>query len=180
MNITGKQFDLVALIEQRRRAILTVLGAQHLSVGENGEGGMNLLEGKSDMQAFYAERDNTIIEEMFNKNIFPQLMRINEWKVSKEDMPEWVAGEIQPVSIEEFSKGIQRVQNFLPQTVDVINQIMRGCHLDVELSEDMDIEAVRKLLPTYENNTGQSGGSSGTGDTQAGGANSSLNSDNAA
>lgn len=170
----------MALIDQRRRAILTVLGAQHLSVGEDGGGGMNLLEGKSDMQAFYAERDNTIIEEMFNNNIFPQLMRINEWVVSKEDMPEWVSGEIQPVSLDERGKFINRVARLLPAIPEVMNNILEAMGVESRVSETATADELRDMLFEFKepSKVGSGEGSSGTGITVQG--NSDTNSENAA
>jgi len=176
----GKQFDLVQLIEQRRRAILTVLGAQHLSVGENGTGGMNLLEGKSDMQAFYAERDITIIEEMWNKDVFPQLMRINGWVVSKEDMPEWVSGEIQPISLDEKGKYINRVGRMLPAIPDVVNKILEDAGIDYRVAEGTTPAQIREMGFAFvePDKVGSGEGSSGTGSKVQ--SNSDTNSENAA
>ena len=177
---SGKGFNLVEILEQSKKAIYNAFGAANLLAGENGGGSYNLIEGQNSNHAFTVKRAVTLIEEVWNKDIFPQLFRLNEWKLSPKDMPKFKAGSVQEVSIEEFSKGIQRCQNFLPIVPDVLNQIYKGLGIEYELDDKMTTEEIKKLLPTYENNTGKSDGSSGTGDTQAGGANSATNSENKA
>lgn len=144
----GKQHDLVALVEQRRRAILTILGANNLSTGESGGGSYNLLEGQSNIQAYYVERDNTLIEEMWNKQVFPQILRINEWKVKPEDMPVWESGDIQPASTDETSKAGQRsaAVGLLPKNdPKFLNEYYKKLGYDYRFDEDMSPDEVSNL-----------------------------------
>lgn len=176
----SKNFSITEIIEQKKRAIYNVLASQNLITGENGGGSYNLLEGQSSLQAMFVARDSMIIEEMWNKQIFPQLLDLNGWSYKQKDLPKWKSGDVQPLSVEEFSKGVQRSQNFIPLMPKFLNQIYKGIGIEFEIDASLTPDEIRKLLPTYENNTGKSGGSSGVGDTQAGGSNSANNSENAA
>ncbi len=184
MNITveggGKGFNITEIIEQKKRAIYNALASQNLITGEQSGGSFNLLEGQSSAQAMFVARDCMIIEEMWNKKVFPQLLELNGWEYEQKDLPKLRAGSIQPLSVEEFSKGVQRCQSFLPIVPEVMNQVLSGLGIKYEVDQDMTTDEIRKILPDYENNTGLSGGSSGTGGSQSGGASSSTNSENAA
>ena len=176
----SKNFNITEIIEQKKRAIYNVLASQNLITGENGGGSYNLLEGQSSLQAIFVARDSMIIEEMWNKKVFPLLLDINGWNYKQSDLPKWKSGDVQPLSTEEFSKGVQRTQNFIPYIPKVLNQVYKGIGIDFEWDDKLTPDEIRAFLPTYENNTGQSDGTSGTGNTQAGGSASAVNSENAA
>ena len=183
--VTGnsKNFDLVQIIEQKKKTIYQVLGASHLITGENGGGSYNLQEGKANIQANYAERDNILINEMWNKKFIPLLLRLNGFTDEKtSDIPVYIHGDVQELSIEEWSKGVQRVQKFLPVTPKVANAMLKKLKIPYKVDPDMPQEEFEELLLMLgvQTREGESEGSSGVGDTQAGGANSSLNADNAA
>jgi hypothetical protein len=182
----GKNFDCNELVEQRRKAIYTVLGSTNLIVGENGGGSHNLYEGKASMQTFYAERDNTIIEEMWNNQVFPMLLRINEWKVSKEDMPVWESGEIQPISNDEVSKAGQRsaaVGLFPKNDPKFLNEYYKKLGYDYRFDETLSADEVSKLTGDDVSRSGDgltSGMNNGVGtSTGSGGDASAGNSENA-
>ena len=122
---TGKQFDLEALVEQRKKAIYNCFGAANL-IAADSSGGYNQLEGQTNLHNHFIERDIAVIEEAWNKNITPQLFRMNEWDLTEEELPKLRAGELTPVSLEEFSKMIQRIGStgLLPRTVELVNEIL--------------------------------------------------------
>lgn len=175
----GKSFDLPAIIEQKKRAIYSTLASQHLTTGDNSGGSYNLLEGQVSMQALTVGRDCQVIDEMWNKQVFPKLLELNGWKYKKSDMPKWESGDVQPLSVEEFSKGIQRCKSFLPIKPVVINQILKGIGIDFEVDSNMTTEELREILSDVPDNSGEGDGTSGTGDSQTGGQGSAVNSDNA-
>ena len=177
---SGKNFDIVAIVESKRKAIFATLAATHLISGESGGGSYNLREGQATTAALHVGVDCEIIDEMWNKHVFPLLLDLNGWKYKKEDLPIWESGQVQPLSVAEFSKGLQRFQNFIPLTPQFLNEAYKGLGLDARIAEDLTTDEIRKMLPTYENNTGKSDGTSGTGGTQTEGISSSLNSENAA
>ena len=177
---SGKNFNIVEIIESKRKAIFNTLAASHLISGENGGGSYNLREGQATTAAMHVGLDCEIIDEMWNKEVFPRLLELNGWEYKLADLPYWESGSVQPLSIAEFSKGLQRFQNFIPQTPEFLNEAYAGLGLDARIDTTLTVEEVRKLLPTYENNTGKGDGTSGTGSTQAEGKGSAVNSENAA
>ena len=100
----GKNFNITEIIEQKKKAIHNVLSTRHLISGENGSSSYNLHEGQAGSAALVADRDNMIIDEMWNKVIFPKLLRLNDWKVKAADMPRWEHGAVQPISYDEKGK----------------------------------------------------------------------------
>ena len=183
--ITGndKNFDLVQIIEQKKKTIYQVLGASHLITGEDGGGSYNLQEGKANIQANYAERDNILIDEMWNRKFIPLLLKLNGFEDELiSDIPVYRHGEVQPLSIEEWSKGFQRMQRAIPITPKVANALLNRLQIPFQVPDDMPQEDLKELLllAGLENKGGMSDGTSGTGDTQSEGAASAVNSDNAA
>lgn len=179
----GKGFDLVAVIEQKKKAIYNVLGASHLITGENGGGSYNLQEGKSNIAAHYSNRDNILIDEMYNKMVIPMILKLNgltEELLS--DIPVYKHGEVQPLSMDEKGKYFQRVQRALPITPVVANKLLEDLGIDEIIDENIDPEEFKQmlLLAGLENGAGESMGSSGVGETQAGGSSSDNNSENSA
>lgn len=146
----GRAFDLEALVEQRKKAIYNVFGAANL-IAADSSGGYNQLEGQTNLHTHFIERDIAVIEEAWNKNIIPQLFRLNEWELSEEDMPKLRAGELTPVTIEEFSKGIQRVGavGLIPRTPQVINEILSGLGMKYRVDETMSLEELDNVLTDY-------------------------------
>lgn len=179
---TGKQFDLEALVEQRKKAIYNVFGAANL-IAADSSGGYNQLEGQNSLHSHFIERDIAVIEEAWNKDIIPQLFRMNEWDLTEEELPKIKAGELTPVTIEEFSKGIQRVGavGLLPRTPEVINEILSGLGMTYRVDTSMTQDELDTILTdaTTRSGDGMSTGlPSGTGDSN--GNNSATNSDNKA
>lgn len=179
----SKTFDVVALVEQRRKAIFNCFSCQNMISGENGGGSYNLLEGQTSLQAHAVELDNMVVDEMWNKQIFPQLLKLNSIKLTDPDnMPVWKSGDIQEVSIDEYGKYVNRVARLLPAHADVVNAIMAKMKINHRLSHDTSPEDIRKMLFTFEepSKVGSGEGSSGTGDSQNGGGGSDTNSENKA
>lgn len=179
----GKGFDIVEILEQKRKSIHHVLTTQHLLAGENGGGSYNLHEGQVSTSALASERDNLIIDEMWNKVIFPKLLRLNNISYTYEDLPVWKHGEAQPISLEETSKAFQRMQNFLPIIPEVVNRAMEINQIDYKFDEDMTTEELLKVMPPQLSKGGEdNGGTSGTGvnGAQSADAGSETNNENKA
>jgi hypothetical protein len=175
---TSKMFDLVSIIEQKKKAIYTVLGASHLITGENGGGSYNLLEGKANLAAFSSLRDNLIIDEMYNKHVIPLLLRLNNFTNEKiSDIPVYVSPPPQPVSLDEWGKAVNRTARLLPAHPDVGNAILEKLGIDYRIPEDTTPEDYRSLLFEFTEPSKVGGGNSGS--TQEGGQNSDTNDENA-
>ena len=167
----GKGFDLVAILEQSKKAIYNGFGAANLLAGENGGGSYNLIEGQNSNHAFTVKRNVTLIEEVWNKDIWPQLFRLNEWNLSPDDMPKFKAGPVSPVSMDEAGKFIQRVgtSGYLPVVPEVINHFLSTAGIPYQVPEDMSTEELRKILSDNTSNAGEGNGTSGTGNSQTNG-----------
>ena len=165
----GKAFDLVAILEQSKKAIYNSFGAQNLLTGESGGGSYNLIEGQNSNHAFTVKRNVTLIEEVWNKTIIPRLFRFNQWNLSPEDMPKLKAGGFE-ISLDEFSKAVQRVgtSGFLPAVPEVINHILKTMQIPYRVPEDMPTEELKAILSENTSSAGKGNGTSGTGNTQAG------------
>lgn len=178
----SKAFDVVELVEQRKRSIFNVFSCQNMISGENGGGSYNLLEGQSSIQAHAVELDNMVIDDMFNRQVFRKLMLLNGMKPANEaDIPIWKSGDVQEISMDEYGKYINRVARLIPAHADVVNAILAKMKVNHRLSHDATPDDIREMLFTFEDpsKTGTSEGSSGQGDSQSGGASSDTNAENA-
>ena len=177
----GKGFNIGELVEQRRRAIFTVMGCQSLIAGESGGGSYNLNEGNVTVQAHFVERDCMIIEEMWNKQIIPKLLRLNRIKVEDvTKIPLWTSGDVQEVSMEEHGKYVNRVARLLPAVPEVGNKMLKMLGIDYRIPLDTTPDEIRAMGFDFveESKTGTGDGSSGNGQAVQG--NSDTNSENKA
>jgi hypothetical protein len=172
----GKAFDVEALVEQRKKAIYNSFGAANLITGENGGGSYNLISGQNTIHAHFVERDISVIEEAWNRDIIPQLFRLNEWNLSYDQLPKIVAGEIEEVSLDETGKFIQRVgtSGYLPIVPEVINHILKSANIDYRVSDKMSTEDLKLILSDNTSRSGEGAGTSGTGDSQSSGNNNNM------
>jgi len=144
----GKNFDVVALVSERRKAIYNAFGAGNLIAGDEGGGSYNLIEGKSSIHTHFLNRDISVIEEIWNTDIIRQLFRLNEWELSLEDMPKLVAGEIEPVSLDEVSKALQRVGSVGMTPIKdpvFLNEVYEKLGFNYRFNEDMTPDEVDAL-----------------------------------
>ena len=172
---TGKSFDTMALVTERKKAILDVFGAGHLNVGNDSEGANNLAESKNSLHNSYIEHDCNIICESFNYDLIPQLLAMNEIFLPEDELPYIEAGLPEEVDLEGVSKAIQRVGaiGFIPKTPEILNEMfeMLGFHYRIpeELlgkeNEKAYLEWSEKYLPdsTSRAGDGMAIGTSGNG-----------------
>ena len=174
----GKGFDIIGLVEQRRRAILTALGAPNLINSEKGGGSFNLAEGQAAIQAHYAKRDTAIVSEMWNKQIFPMILKLNEIKVKSSDIPVWVGGEVQPLSHEVYTSGLQKLgaASLLPsKSRDFVNEVLEsaGIRYRIDPSDENWLEQMSDY--TSESGSGMTEGlNNGMGTSTSKGADRSV------
>lgn len=163
----GKQYSTQELVNSRKKAILDRFGAGFINLGNDGQGSYNLSESKQSIHGHFVQRDIDIIVESFNKNLIPQLLALNNIRLSDEDMPRLKPGLIQEVDMEGFSKFVQRIGavGYLPKTPAVINKILEVGGFDEEIPEDMPMEEMLKLLgeDTSRSGDGMSKGTTGNG-----------------
>lgn len=163
----GKQYNTQDLVNARKKAILDRFGAGFINLGNDGQGSYNLSESKQTIHGHFVQRDIDIIVECFNKNLIPQLLALNDIRLSDEDMPRLKPGLIQEIDMESFSKFVQRIGavGYLPKTPTVINKILEVGGFDEEIPEDTPTDELLKLLgeDTSRAGDGYSKGSTGTG-----------------
>lgn len=179
---SGKQQDLIGLIDQCSKAIHKVLGSINLVSAEQGTASYNSLSGAGDILLNYVKQDSRAIDEMWNKKIFPLLLRLNKDKfgeVDPVDIPRWQHGEAAPVPLDEVGKYLNRVARLIPCVPEVINKVLEPFNLPYRVPADATPEQIREMLFTFvePSKTGTGDGSSGTGMNAQG--NSDTNSDNA-
>jgi len=177
----GKNFDLEKLIDQKNRAIHKALGSSNLSNAETGAASYNSLEGSSNIQLHVVKADSRIVDEMWNKQVFPLLLRLNGWVVASADMPIWEHGEAAPISLDESGKYINRVARLLPAVPEVCNKLLEHANISYRVDDNATPDDIRKMLFTFvdDSKVGEGEGSSGTGDSQQGGSASDTNDENA-
>ena len=163
---SSKNFNITEIIEQKKRAIYNVLASQHLITGENGGGSYNLAEGTANMTSLFSGRDNMIVDEMWNKQVFPQLLRLNGIECEPEEVPKWVHGEVQPLSLSEKGQFISRTQHLLPAYASVGNMLLEELGIDDRIPDEYTPDQVRELLFNFQEPSkvgAANGGTSGTG-----------------
>ena len=168
----GKNFNTEALVEQRKKGIHTVFGTQTLIIGESGGGSFNLAETKNAILTHYVKGIISAIEDMINKQVVPDLIKLNEFDLKKDEYPKFRAGDVEPLSADEVGKLIQRMKsvNALPLTKEVIIEWMNMAGFNSEHLEDYTQEELVDLMESGSKGSSRSGesmGSSGTGDSQS-------------
>lgn len=163
----GKQYSTQELVNSRKKAILDRFGAGFINLGNDGQGSYNLSESKQTIHGHFVQRDIDIIVEAFNKNLIPQLLALNDIRLSDEDMPRLKPGLIQEVDMEGFSKFVQRIGavGYLPKTPTVINKILEVGGFDEEIPEDMELDELLQILgqDVSRSGDGMTPGSTGNG-----------------
>ena len=176
---SSKQFDLQEIINKRREAIYSSFGALNLISSESG-GSYNLIEGQNSIHIFFVKHVIGIIEDAVNKDLIPQILRINGIKLPTKDIPKFKADDIEPVSLDEQGKYINRVARLLPAVPEVQNMLLENLGINYRVGEDTTPEKIREDLFDFKepSKTGSGEGSSGTGGSKQ--SNSDTNSENAA
>lgn len=181
----GKSFEVSDMIQKRRKAIFDVWGAGHTLTGE-GSVSYNSAEVKNAIHMHYIKADIKVIEDVLNKDLIPQLFNVmNDKNLSYKDLPKIVAGDIDKISYDEAGKLIQRVKsvNGLVLSKHNIIRMHEMMGFDVDHMEALSLPELIEMMESSDkgqSRAGESKGSSGTGETQKGGSNSTINSENSA
>lgn len=180
LNTKGKNFDVVSLMEQAKKAIYNAFGASNLLAGDSGGGSYNLIEGQNSIHSHFIRRDIAVIEEAWNRDIWKQTFRLNGFNLDWRDIPVFKAGEMEPVSLDEMGSFINRTLRATPAIPEVVNNILRLQGVDARISPDATATEIREMMFTFEEESkvGTGEGSSGTGSSQEGGAGSKTNTEN--
>lgn len=186
---SGKAFDTVQLITERHKAILNCFGAAFIILGQDQVGSYALSDTQKGIHGFFVERDVNFLCEVFNRDLIPQLLALNDIFLEDEDMPLLVPGSIDEGDKDVASKAIQRAGavGFLTMHPEVLNEALQQLGFIYRIPEDIVnnpdkwLEYKSLYLPKSTSRSGdglEEGMPSGTGDSLVG--NSDINSDNAA
>lgn len=149
----GAKYDTEAIIKRLQGDILSALSVDILKLGADGSGSFSLAESKSSVLALAIDYRLREISEVLNTHLMRLIFEVNGWDTA--NLPTFVYSDIEEVSLEEFSKAIQRIFSTSAVEVDraVMNRV-RGV-LGVPLKPD-DEEVDKEALPAVL--TGQSSG----------------------
>lgn len=183
----SSKHDVEAIIRRLQGDILSALSVDILKLGADSTGSFSLAESKSSVLAIAIDYRLREIAEVLNADLMRALFEINGWGL--ESLPKFVYADIEEISLEEYSKAIQRV--FSVSAVEVTRPLLNRV-LDVlkvprrPEDEPVDVDALPAVM-TGQANSGGAGmaiGTTGTGtakDSTAGSGNASdSNNDNTA
>lgn len=175
----AKSYDVNKIISRYQREILTSLYASFLTLGQDGGGSYALSESMIDFVELVIRSKLEEIRDVLNHTLVPRLWEWNGWEPV--DLPTFEFGQINRKTLEEFSKGIQRIGavGLIARTPRNINFIATELQLPDMVSEDMEFDDLMKLLGKDESKSGEGmseGMPSGTGSSN--GNNSATNNDN--
>lgn len=180
----GKTVSTAEFINERKKAILDVFGAGFINIGNDNTGSYSLADAKTSLHAFFMEKHMMFIQSVIQNDLVKQMMEINRIYLEEDDIPQFTLNALDEVDPEVYSKMIQRVASvgFLPRHKEFILEVLDKCGVNTGMLEGLSEEDLLERLanPNDESRGGESMGSSGTGSTQSGGSNSSLNADNKA
>lgn len=163
--LNGANIDTV--VKRYQDEILSTLEVDILKAGNNA-GSFSLQDGDTNVLALAMSHRLNEIASVLNHDLIPQIYRLNGW--STEVLPKFVPSDISAVSMEEFSKFIQRVAStgLLELDREVLNKVREvlGVRMRPE-DEPVDKEA----LTTNVSNSGKGMevGRSGDGTAKVGG-----------
>lgn len=171
-------------MEQSKKAIYNAFGAANLLAGDSGGGSYNLIEGQNSIHTHFIQRDIAIIEETWNKNIWAQTFRLNNFNLKWDEIPKFMAGEIEPVSLEELGKLWQRLgaAGMAPiKDPKFLNEVYSRIRFDYRFDENLSPEEVSELTSDVSSRSGdgmKEGMPNGTGKSSSGGDDSVSNNEN--
>lgn len=181
------KYDTEAIIKRLQGDILSALSVDVLKLGADGTGSFSLAESKSSVLAIAIDYRLREIAEVLNQDLMRSLYEINGW--NSESLPKFVYADIEEVSLEDFSKAIQRIFSVsaIEVTRPVLNRVLEVLKIPA-LPVDMpvDVNALPAIMTGQANNggDGMAIGTTGKGtakDGTSGSGNASdSNNDNAA
>jgi hypothetical protein len=116
----GAKYDTEAIIKRLQGDILSALSVDILKLGADGTGSFSLAESKSSVLAIAIDYRLREIAEVLNNDLMRTLYEINGWDTV--NMPKFVYADIEEISMEEFSKAVQRI--FSTSAIEIDRDVM--------------------------------------------------------
>lgn len=179
------KYDTEGVIKRLQGDILSALSVDILKLGADGTGSFSLAESKSSVLALAIDYRLREIQSVLNSHLMRVLYEMNGWDTTR--MSEFCYADVEEVSLEEFSKAIQRIFSTSAIEVDrgVMNRIREVMGFPLKgADEEVDTDALPAVIAG--NATAASKGMAigttgdGTSTTASGKDRSSNNADNSA
>lgn len=114
------KYDTEAIIRRLQGDILSALSVDILKLGAEGSGSFSLAESKSSVLALAIDYRLKEISEVLNSHLMRMIFEMNGWDTAQ--LPTFVYSDIEEISLEEFSKAIQRI--FSTSAIEVDRPVM--------------------------------------------------------
>lgn len=151
----GAKYDTEAVIRRLQGDILSALSVDVLKLGSEGTGSFSLAESKSSILALAIDYRLREISEVLNSHLMRLIFEVNGWDT--ENLPQFVYSDIEEVSLEEFSKAIQRIFSTSAIEVDraVMNRVREVIGVPVKPEdEEVDKESLPAVLTGQSSKSG--------------------------
>lgn len=151
----GAKYDTEAVIKRLQGDILSALSVDILKLGAEGSGSFSLAESKSSVLALAIDYRLREIKEVLNSHLMRTLYEMNGWDTSR--CAEFVYSDIEEVSLEEYSKAVQRI--FSTSAIEVDRQVLNRIRKIMGVPEKPQDEEVDKdnLPATIAGNASNAG-----------------------
>lgn len=116
----GAKYDTESIIRRLQGDILSALSVDILKLGADGTGSFSLAESKSSVLAIAIDYRLREIAEVLNHDLMRTIHEMNGW--STENMPKFVYADIEEISLEDFSKAVQRI--FSTSAIEIDRPVM--------------------------------------------------------
>lgn len=138
------KYDTSAVIKRLQSDILSALCVDILKLGADGAGSFSLAESKSSVLALAIDYRLREIAEVLNSHLMRLIYEMNGWDASI--TAKFVYADIEDVSLEEFSKAIQRIVSVNAVELDraFLNRVRKVLGLQ-ELPDDAPVD--KESLP---------------------------------
>jgi phage gp29-like protein len=137
-------------------------------MGQDEGGSFSLADSKTNMLTLALSHRLGEIAEVLNTDLVPQLFALNGW--TDEELPKFKAGDIEEVSMEEFSKLVQRVASVGLVEIDRpwLNKIREVAGIE-PLPDDAPVDKEKLTGASSNSGKGMEVGRSGNGTAKIGG-----------
>lgn len=172
--------DTNDIIKRHEHRILMCFFADILQLGSNGGGSFALAENKSPLLMTGITYHLNNITRTLNHDLIPQLYEMNGWEFDARTACRFINDEIDEISIDEFSKAIQRIlsTSAIQHTSDV-EDVIRDRVFDLPPLKESGAEIRQTEMQSKAGDGMESGMPNGTGDASEGGDDSVSNGENA-
>lgn len=138
------KYDTESVIRRLQGDILSALSVDILKLGAEGSGSFSLAESKSSVLALAIDYRLREIAEVLNTDLMRTIFEMNGWDTAS--LPTFVYSDIEEVSLEEFSKAVQRIFSTSAIEIDraVMNRV-REIFGVAPLPEDQEVD--KEALP---------------------------------